>query len=46
MFEKSERAKLDALNLNFADYSTLIQQAIQVVINGDPEGENQTPDMT
>lgn len=47
LFSKKDREKIEALNLNFTDFSTLVFEAMSLVA-GKPEdeGETQTPATT
>lgn len=47
LFTEEDRTKIDALALNFTDFSTLVMSAITLVVgDGETQGEAQTPDMT
>lgn len=45
IFDESQRVKIEKLNLNFTDFTTLIVSAITLVA-GDEMGEALTPAMT
>ncbi len=44
LFDEENRKKIESLNLSMEDFSTLIMESAQVLINGneEPEGETQT----
>lgn len=47
LFTEEDRARIDALALNFTDFSTLVMSAISLVVgDGETQGETPTPDMT
>ncbi len=43
LFSKADRAKIDALDLNFEDWSTLVETALDLVSGEDAAGEGATP---
>ena len=48
LFDEDNQQKIDSLKLSFEDFSTLVVNAAQAVINDneETEGEMTTPDMT
>lgn len=48
LFDEENRKKIESLNLSMEDFSTLIMESAQVLINGneEAEGETQTPATT
>ena len=48
LFDKENQQKIEGLKLNFEDFSTLVVNAAQAVINDneEPEGETTTPATT
>ena len=48
LFDEENQQKIDSLKLSFEDFSTLVVNAAQAVINDneETEGEMTTPDMT
>ena len=48
LFDKENQQKIESLKLSFEDFSTLVVNAAQAVINDneETEGEMTTPDMT
>ena len=46
LFEEENREKIAKLHLSFADLSTVIKTAIELIADNDSEGEIQTPATT
>lgn len=48
VFSKATRGKIDKLQLNLKDFSTVVLEAVKLINggNGDDSGENQTPATT
>lgn len=46
LFSKKDREKIEALNLNFTDFSTLVFEAMTLVTGNQEKGETQTPATT
>lgn len=46
IFDEDERTKLDKLKLSFADFQTVIMEAINLVVDDTTPGEAVTPAMT
>lgn len=43
LFSEHDREKIEALSLNFTDFSTLVMEAVQLVTGDDDKGETPTP---
>ena len=42
LFDESEMQKLKKLKLNFEDFTTLVQSAVEIVAGGEEPGETAT----
>lgn len=46
LFAPSEQAKIEALNLDMDDFTTLVTQTAKLIVGGENEGETVTPATT